>query len=41
MSGETMKFQPLSNGGYLPGHNGSFVSAYADRIENYMISNLT
>ncbi|MBN2682402.1 MAG: PKD domain-containing protein [Bacteroidales bacterium] len=41
-SGEAMVIQSLtSTWGYLPGHNGKFVTAYADRYENYMISEVS
>lgn len=42
LSTEGIGYKSLSTTwGYLPGHNGKFVTAYADRIENYMISEVT
>ncbi|MBN2682096.1 MAG: PKD domain-containing protein [Bacteroidales bacterium] len=42
MTGEGIGYKSLtSTWGYLPGHNGKFVTAYADRIENYMFSQVT
>jgi len=42
LAGESLTFQQLSSTwGYLPGHNGKLVTAYADRHENYMISEIS
>jgi PKD repeat protein len=42
LPGEVMTTQSLTTTwGYLPGHNGKFVTAYADRHVNYMISEIS
>ncbi|HBS86242.1 MAG: hypothetical protein A2W91_09275 [Bacteroidetes bacterium GWF2_38_335] len=42
LPGENMTFQQLSSTwGYLPGHNGKLVTAYAERFEDWTVSEIS